>query len=192
MPTGENQYLNRIQRGALDDQNQLLTDVVGSDFCANGAVVGSDATMNPIRRVRFAYRSDGTVQKENSKSVKGEFNSVDLTLVIEENDTPVYQQSVTSACSLKARVRKSGERSKARLRCDLGADFSSLGLDTPANAEFLRNVDNAFPKLRGSPSNFAQGVNLKTEKGRLRVRHNGELVPEGASVLPLGCSDPDD
>lgn len=181
-PTGENRYLHRIRK-ALDPSNQLATDVGEGGFCIAGLIRGADATLIPIRRVRFEYGSNGTVKQANSNSVKGDFSIVDLTLVIEEDGTGVvYQQGVTSACSLNGRVQKSGLRSKAHLKCDLGDDMSALDLDQQANAEFLRNVENAFPRRDGN------GIKVNTEKGRLRVRHNGSETTSGNDVV-LTCFD---
>jgi hypothetical protein len=183
-PTGENQFYNRVKK-SLDSDNQLVTNVVASDFCLAGAISGSDATLVPIRRVSFQYRSDGLVKKGNSKQVTGDFDSVTLTLVIDEDGAldPVYQQSVTSACSVKGKVTQSGERGKSNLNCKLGVNYESLGLADPMNAEFLQNVDNAFPNRNGN------GIKVKTKNGRLRVRVRGDPPPEGSEVIP-DCSAP--
>jgi hypothetical protein len=179
-PTGENRYLHRIRK-ALDANNQLATDVGDGGFCIAGLIRGSDARLIPIRRVRFEYDSNGAVANLRPNSVKGEFSSVNLTVVIEEDGTGVvYQQSVTSACSLNGRVQKSGLRGKANLRCDLGSEMSALGLDGPANEQLRDNIENAFPKRDGN------GININVEKGKLRVRHNGSQTTSGNDVT-LSC-----
>jgi hypothetical protein len=167
----------------VDNQLVADVDVPGNSFCAAGAVLGVDPTSPlPTREVRFEYRSNGTVKKSNSKRVQGEFSSVDLTLVIQDNVVGIlYQANATSSCSLKARINKSGEQGKSRLKCELGDDMSKLGLDLPANSEYRNNVEAAFPK--GARKN----VKVQVDKGRLRIRVNGEEAPSGF-VPAVACS----
>lgn len=174
---GENVYLDQVKKNN-DDDNQLVTDidVSGNSFCAAGAALSVDPNPLPTRHVRFEYRSNGTVKKANSKRIQGEFNSVDLTLVIEDLTGILYQASVTSSCTLKARLNKSGEQGKSRLKCKLGDNMSDLGLDLPANSDWRTSVINAFPnKKNGGRKN----VKVKMEKGQLRIRVNGEEAPMG-------------
>jgi hypothetical protein len=154
-------------------------DTAASHFCLAGLVRGTDASVSPPRRVRFEYRSDGSVQKANSNRVTGDFASVDLTLVIEESGVPVYEAGVTSACTLKGGINKAGERGKGRLNCKLGDGMSDLGLERPENSEFRSNVETAFPKQKR--------IKVQVDKGRLRVKHNGEPNP-GPADPALDCS----
>jgi hypothetical protein len=168
-------FLDQIKKNA-DEGNQLVTDVSGSSFCAAGAAIGQDGTPLPARQVTFEYRSNGAVKKANSKRVQGEFGSVDLTLVIEDLTGILYEASTNTGCTLKARINKSGEQGKSRLKCKLGDDMSLLGLDQNANTEFKNNVEAAFPsKGQGGSKN----VKVKVDKGQLRIRVNGEPAPSG-------------
>jgi hypothetical protein len=196
--------------GTLDDDNQSFSDIDTStgQFCLVGLVQGTDSSAVPGRTVSFEYRSNGSVDKANPKRVTGDFATVDLTLTIqgttaalagcgEANPDPEdddgdgivepgeqnceFQRQVSSACKLKGRLNKAGDQSKARLKCDLGENLAALGLNEPANAEFLDNVEVAFPKAG------QKHVKINTKKGKLRVTHNGAPAPANVPVS-LSCT----
>jgi hypothetical protein len=179
-------FLDQVKKNA-DEGNQLVTDVSGSSFCAAGAAIGEDGTPLPTRQVTFEYRSNGTVKKANSKRVQGEFGSVELTLVIEDDVSGIlYEASTDAGCTLKARINKSGEQGKSRLKCKLGDDMSALGLNQAANTEFKNNVEAAFPKKSQGGS---KNVKVKVDKGQLRIRVNGEPAPPGFEPA-VDCTSP--
>jgi hypothetical protein len=170
----------------LDPDNQSLLDIDTSSnrFCLVGLARGTDAGPLPNREVIFEYRSDGSIQKENAKRVAGDFASVDLTLTIEEDGTPVFgPTTVTSECRLKGKLQKAGTRSKARLKCELGEDLAAFGLNQTATREFLDNVEAAFPKAE------QKHIKLNTSKGKFRITHNGE--PDTGGLVSLrSCAPP--
>jgi hypothetical protein len=167
----------------VNEDNQLLTDIdVGSNrFCLAGAVRGVDSSDLPMREVRFEYDSDGSIKAENLKRVRGEFSSVNLRLVIEELGSPVYQASVSSACTLKGWINKAGEQGKSRLKCKLGDGMADLGLASPSNSEFRDNVESAFPKQKN--------INVDVDKGKLKVNVNGEPAGMGVEIIAVGCDE---
>jgi hypothetical protein len=159
---------------ALDDDNQSLAniDTNANQFCLAGLVRGTDATLFPQRDVSFAYRSQGTIGKASAKRVTGEFGSVDLTLTIEDSSGTLFEQTVSSACELTGKVLKAGEKSKVRVKCELGELFSAFGL-----SEALRgNVSNAFPK------GDRKHVRIDVEKGKARFVQTGEEASEAVEV----------
>jgi hypothetical protein len=159
---------------ALDDDNQSLAniDTGAGQFCLAGLVRGTDATLFPLRDVSFAYRSQGTIQKANPKKVTGEFGSVDLTLTIEDSTGTLFEQTLTSVCEVRGKVLKAGERSKVRVKCELGELFSAFGL----NEEQRGNVSNAFPK------GDRKHVRVDVEKGKARFVQTGEEASETVEV----------
>jgi len=178
--TGEFAFLDR-QGPVLSEDNQSFFEIGAGQLCFAGLVRSRDPGPEPQPLVTFEYRSDGTIEKANEKKVKGDFISVLLTLTIERNGMPPFERSATSRCELKANVLKAGEKGKARLKCDLGEQFSELDLDEPENADFLDNVQGAFPRRRGP-----KHVKLDTLKGKFRVTHNGQ--PDVTNLVDVGCS----
>jgi hypothetical protein len=165
---------------ALDEDNQtfLNIDTSTDQFCIGGLARGVDPDPLPNREVIFEYQSQGSVKKESSKKVIGEFIPVDLTLTIMEvGGSTLFQNSVTSACQLKGRLLKEGEKGKTKLKCELGDFFSSLGL----TQDLLVNVEGAFPKGE-SPH-----VKVNGPKGKLTITNNGEEPPESVEV-DASCS----
>jgi hypothetical protein len=169
----------------LDEHNQSFMDIdtTSGQFCLVGLAQQTDASELPNREVFFQYRSDGAIQKENQKRVTGTFATVDLTLTIEEDGSPVFGPvTVTSGCRLKGKLQKAGERGKARLKCDVGEDLSAFGLNQPENREFLDNVEDAFPKAG------QKHIKINTSKGKLRITHNG--APDVGGLVTLSCAPP--
>jgi hypothetical protein len=166
---------------ALDTDNQSLAniDTSAGQFCLAGLVRGTDATLFPLRDVSFEYRSQGTIKKASAKRVTGEFGSVDLTLTIEDSSGTLFQQTLSSACELTGRVLKAGEKSKVRVKCELGELFSAFGL----SEELRGNVRNAFPK------GDRKHVRLDIEKGKARFVQTGEEAAETVEV-DVGCDLP--
>jgi hypothetical protein len=103
---------------------------------------------------------------------------VDLTLTIEEAGSTVFSQTITSACKLKGRLRKSGDSQKVRLRCDVGEDLSAFGLSDAASRALRDNVTNAFPKQKH--------IKVDTSKGKVRFTHNGAPAPSNVPIS-LSC-----
>jgi hypothetical protein len=102
---------------------------------------------------------------------------VSLRLVIEENGSPIYDETVSSACSLKAKLQKAGDKAKIRLKCDVGEDLSAF--PDPVG-DFIDSIENAFPKQG------AKHIKVDTSKGKVRITHNGEAVDSG--LVDVSCS----
>ena len=165
---------------ALDEDNQsfLNIDTSTDQFCIAGLARGVDPDSIPNREVIFEYESQGSVKKASSKKVTGDFIPVDLTLTIMEvGGGTLFQDSITSACQLKGKLLKEGEKGKTKLKCELGDFFSAFGL--PQN--LLGSIDGAFPKGE-SPH-----VKVNTTKGRLTITNNGEPPPQSTEV-DVSCS----
>jgi hypothetical protein len=160
----------------VDEDNQTFSNVeTASDrFCIAGLVRGVDARPLANREVRFEYRSNGTIKKANLKRVKAVFATVDLTLTIEENGSPLFEETIVCDGKLDVRLRNSGESQKVRLKCDVGPDLSFFRLPT----ELVDSVTNAFPDQRH--------IKVDARKGKIRFIHTGAPPPEGVQV-PLGC-----
>jgi hypothetical protein len=173
--SGERPYFDTKNTG----NNTALANISigGSQFCWAGRVRGTDATVTPNRRVTFEYQSNGTVRQASDKKVVGDFPSVDLRLIVQSLDdagTVLFDDTVTSACSLKASIRKEGDASRGNLRCDLGSSFSVFGLDPVADEDVLDSIEAAYPRRKNLK------VNVKT--GRTRFRHAGVDAPPGNDV----------
>jgi len=160
---------------ALDTDNQSLADIDTStgQFCLAGLVRGTDTGPLPSREVSFEYRSQGTIKKASANRVTGDFGNVDLTLTIEDLTGTLFQQTLTSACQLTGKVLKAGEKSKVRVKCELGEFFSAFGL----SAELRNNVSAAFPK-----DERGKHIRLNIEKGKARFFQTGEEAPETVEV----------
>jgi hypothetical protein len=170
-------------RGFLDTKNSernqaaLNIDLAGDRFCWAGQIEGTDATVTPNRQVLFQYLSNGSVKKANSKKVDGEFDQVDLRLTITALDDAgevEFDDTITTGCTFKGSLRNRGARSKGKLRCDVGDDFAAFGLNTPENEALLENVENAYPRRNN--------LKLKTNRGKIKFRHNGDPAPSGFTV----------
>jgi hypothetical protein len=167
------------KKGRERNTTRMVTDTSGNSFCLAGQVTGTDPTDIASREVILLYQSVGTIKKANDKKVDGEFASVDLTLqIIEQTDPPAteYMNTITSFCDVKGSLKKEGDASKARLRCDVGPNFSQFPDLTDSQVENIR--DAFLPK---------KGVNVNVKKGRVRVKHSGEPAPEGAEDAPPSC-----
>jgi hypothetical protein len=173
--SGEHAYVDRLKKGTLDTDNQSLAniDTGANQFCLAGLVRGTDTGPLPQREVTFEYRSQGTIKKASENQVTGEFGSVDLTLTIEDFTGTLFEQTLTSVCEVRGKVFKTGERSKVRVKCELGEFLSAFGLDL----ELRNNVSAAFPKdTRG------KHIRLNIEKGKVRFFQTGEEAPETVEV----------
>jgi hypothetical protein len=167
-------------RKTLDEDNQsfLNIDTSTDEFCIAGLARGIDPGENPNREVTFEYRSQGSIKRESSKRVIGEFIPVDLTLtVMEVGGSTLFQDTITSACQLKGRLLREGEKGRTRLKCKLGDFFSGFGIPQ----DLLGNIDGAFPKGE-SPH-----VKVNTTKGRLTITNNGEPPPSSVEI-DVSCS----
>jgi hypothetical protein len=201
--SGEHAFVDKV---SFDKHETFFNvDTAAGDICLAGQVVGIDPTTTPNRRVTFTYGGQGTITKSSTKVVKGDFPNSSLRLEIEEinpdqancgeaNGVPTdddgdgvvetgeqncdFDQTITTGCKLKGGLKKSGEKAKASLKCDVGENFSAFGLETEENQDLLENVTDAYPK-RG-------GMNANTKKGKIRFKTNGEPAPEGVTV-PLSC-----
>lgn len=162
----------------VDGNNQSFLDIdTGSDrFCLAGLVRGTDTDPLHSRVVSFDYRSLGTIKSANQKQVSGVFGGeVELTLTIREQSSTVFSATTTSQCKLKAKLRKEGEKSKVRLKCDeLGENLASFGLP----AGFEQNVEDALEEVKRAK--------VDVEKGRFRVTVNG-LPPPPSIPVSLSC-----
>jgi hypothetical protein len=155
-------------------------NVTANQVCLAGLVrrVDPGPLAHPI--VTLAYRSVGGIKRVNAKRLIGDFVDVDLTLTIEENGTDLFPPTtITSACELRGRLLRSGERDKVVLRCEAGENLSAFGsLDG-----LLENVEGAFPR-RG-----AKHIRINTETGRIRIVHNGQPVP--TNQVQVSCDFPE-
>jgi hypothetical protein len=158
---------------ALDEDNQSLANIDSSagQFCLAGLVRGTDP--GPNREVRFEYRSQGTIKQATAKRATGDFDTVDLTLTIEDSSGTLFgPTTLSSACSLRGKVLKTGEKSRVRVKCDLGEFFSAFGLSD----EFRDNVRAAFPRADN------KHVRLNIPKGKALFIQTGEEAPETVEV----------
>jgi hypothetical protein len=135
----------------------------------------------PQERVFFEYTALGGIKKESQKQVTpADLAPVALRLVIETvaaSPVTLYDQTLTTGCTLKAKLRKAGERAKLRLKCDVGELLSAF---PDMTAELREHVQNAFPK-QGT-----KHLKVDTSKGRLRITNNGEAVDSGD--VDVSCS----
>jgi hypothetical protein len=154
-------------------------------ICVAGQVVDFDRLALPFNRsVTFSYESNGTITKETDKTVRGEFPTtvlVSLVIVNERSEAeggPLteYDGQVTADCVLEARLVKSGERDKVKLRCDLGEDLA--GFSPPLTSSLIENVDNAY--------GHGRRARVDTKKGKLKIPHIGDP----ADSVPIACSLP--
>jgi hypothetical protein len=177
--SGTYAFLDRIKY-TLDEDNQTFSnvDTASGQFCLAGLVQGIDSGPLPSRRVLFEYRSSGVISNANGKRVTARFADVDLTLTIEESGSPIFTQTLGSACQLKGRLRKSGDSQKVRVQCDVGENLAAFGLSDSASRPLRENVEGAFPG-KGH-------VRVNVDKGKLRFTHNGEPAPSGVPVS-LSC-----
>jgi hypothetical protein len=112
------------------------------------------------------------------------FVTVDLNLTIQtldESMTVEFDETIQADCRFKGSLRKEGTRSRGKLRCDVGRDFAAFGLNTPENQALLENVRDAYPKRKG--------LTVKTDKGKISFKNNGEPAPNGFTV-DLTCDFP--
>jgi hypothetical protein len=163
--------------GNLDEDNQsfLNVDTASGQFCLAGLAQGTDTDPLPNRLVVFQYDSLGTIKKENAKRVTATFVTVNLRLTITENGSTPYDESILSVCKLKGKLQKAGDQAKARLKCDVGENFSAF----PDVADFLDTINDAFPKAG------QKHIKVNTAKGKLRITHNGR--PDVGGLVDLTC-----
>jgi hypothetical protein len=164
----------------LDDDNQAFmgVDTSSGEVCVTGLVQGVDTQPLPNRRVFFQYQAFGDIKSENEKRVTTmDLVPVSLRLVVEQSGVPIYDQTISSGCTLKAKLQSAGDKAKLRLKCDVGEDLSAFPGDVD---DFLDNIENAFPKQG------AKHIKVDTSKGKVRVTHNGEEVPSG--LVDVSCS----
>ena len=178
--SGEYEFLDRVAYN-VDGNNQSFLEIdTGSDrFCLAGLVRGTDTDPLHSRFVSFEYRSPGTIKSASPKQVSGTFEGVvELTLTIQEQGSTVFSATTTSQCKLKAKLRKEGEKSKVRLKCDeLGENLASFGLPPG----FEQNVEDALEQVKHAK--------VDVEKGRFRVTVNG-LPPPPSIPVSLSCEPP--
>jgi hypothetical protein len=180
--SGQYPFIDRKNRER--NQSLLNIDLATNQFCWAGLVEGTDGTTAPNRSVNFQYQSNGAVKKANSKKVDGVFVTVDLNLTIAALTTvPTveFNETIQADCRFKGSLKKEGTRSRGKLRCDVGRDFAAFGLDTPENQALLENVQDAYPKRKG--------LRVKTDKGRISFKNDGEPAPNGFTV-DLTCDFP--
>jgi hypothetical protein len=163
----------------------LSIDTPQGLMCVAGQVVDFDRLALPFNRsVTLTYESNGTITKETDKTVVGgEFLTVSVSLVIvnevsEAQGGPVneYEGQATADCVLAARLLKSGERDKVKLRCDLGANLA--GFLPPLTSSLLENVHNAYGR--------GKRARIDTKSGKLKILHHGDP----ADSVPIDCSLP--
>jgi hypothetical protein len=157
-----------------DNQTFANVDTASDRFCLAGLVRGVDARPLGNREVRFEYRSNGTIKKENPKRVKAAFATVDLTLTIEELGNELFQETIVCDGKLDAKLRNAGDSQKVRLKCDAGPDLSFFRLPV----ELVDSVSNAFPKQ--------SHIKVDARKGKIRIIHSGAPPPAGTQVS-LSC-----
>jgi len=177
--SGQYPFIDSVS-GGTDQDNQSFANIdTGTDqFCLAGFVQRIDSDPLPNQQVSFEYRSIGSIKKATEKNVTADFVSVELNLTITQLATPpttVYDETITTGCTLKGRLRKAGERDRVRLKCDAGENFSAFPNMTN---DLLDIIDDAYPKQKH--------IRIHTEKGRIRFIHNGEPAPEGLVSLTCG------
>lgn len=177
--SGEHVFVDKV---SFDKHETFFNvDTAAGDICVAGQVVGIDPTTTFNRRVTFTYEGQGTITKSSTKGVKGDFPSSSLRLMIEElSDPPTveFDQTITTGCKLKGALKKSGEKDKVSLKCDVGQNLSAFGLETEENQDLLENVTDAYPRR--------SGMNANTKKGKIRFKTNGIPAPDGL-IVPLSC-----
>jgi hypothetical protein len=150
-----------------------------------GLAQGLDTSTTPNERVYFEYRALGDIKKESEKQVTpDDLVPVALRLVIETvAATPVtlYDEEITTGCTLKAKLQKSGEKAKLRLKCEVGEFLSGFPFADGSEAATVRgHVTNAFPKQG------AKHIKVDTSKGKIRITNNGQAVD--SSNVDVSCS----
>ena len=165
-----------VDRNIGDANTSFLSlDTDSGKVCVAGQVLGTDGATS----VSFSYQSLGSIRKATEKTASGDFVSVNLTLDISSGlipPAPPYRQTTQLECWLiKASLLKEGARSKVRLGCELGENFSFFPNLT---SEQITHIDNAFAHRKGA---------RVSKKSRLKISHVG--VPTDGDG-PVTCSLP--
>jgi hypothetical protein len=135
----------------------------------------------PQERVFFEYTALGDIKKANLKQVTGtDLTPVSLRLVVETvaaSPVELYDETISTGCTLKAKLQKGGEKSKLRLKCEVGELLTAFPNMTD---EVRAHVEAAFPK-KG-----AKHIKVDVDKGKVRITHNGEATD--TDNVDVSCS----